>query len=269
MITILEREVMTQKFEIGDRVYFPVSKIKPKLERCDEQKYYMVFHKSEVVDIKDRSIKIKLIDGEISDWLSTKFAHKNIGIMIFNIGDGKSEQSLLNPLSESITQYCKLLVSDDYFVCHKIRTFQELKGFFKQEQGAYTHIILVGHGKKNAIKFVFDEWVHVDDIISAFNNDGFGEKLFISTCCETGYKDFSSSFSKSKTCTNLISPFHEVHGAIASQFTQTFLAFHFLKGETIRTAFKHARDYTPGSANFRLWDNGAILEGMKKPTKKS
>lgn len=60
---------------------------------------------------------------------------------------------------------------------------------------------------------------------------------------------------------HFIGPFHSVHGAVASQLAQTSLAFHLIEGESIGVAFKHAREYTPGSTSFRLWTNGKLKAG--------
>jgi hypothetical protein len=47
---------------------------------------------------------------------------------------------------------------------------------------------------------------------------------------------------------------------VASQFTQSYFAYHFLEGESPKVAFRHARDSTPGAVGFRLWRQGAWAE---------
>jgi hypothetical protein len=58
-----------------------------------------------------------------------------------------------------------------------------------------------------------------------------------------------------------VAPFHSVHGAIASQFCQSFFAFHLLVGETARVSFKHAEAAIPGATRFRLWEKGEVTGG--------
>ena len=49
---------------------------------------------------------------------------------------------------------------------------------------------------------------------------------FLSLCCQTGYAEFAKRFSAAPCCREIIAPFHSVHGAVASQFAQSFFAYH-------------------------------------------
>jgi hypothetical protein len=80
--------------------------------------------------------------------------------------------------------------------------------------------------------------------------------MFMSLCCNTGRADFAKVFSQSPCCGALVAPFGALHGAVASQFLQTFFGYHFLEGRTFRVAFKNARRNVPGGATFRIWQNG-------------
>lgn len=75
-------------------------------------------------------------------------------------------------------------------------------------------------------------------------------KTFISLCCKTGFKAFGGTYSEATICEYFIAPFHSVHGVVASQFCQSFLAYHLLDGETVGVAFRHAREATPGGGKF-------------------
>jgi hypothetical protein len=60
-------------------------------------------------------------------------------------------------------------------------------------------------------------------------------------------------------CDSYIGAFHSVHGAIASQFLQSFLIHHLLQGETTTVAFRHARERVSGGTSFRLWREGTLI----------
>jgi len=82
------------------------------------------------------------------------------------------------------------------------------------------------------------------------------KKTIISLSCETGRSTFAKEFSEIPTCGHLIAPFHSVHGAVASQFFQTYMCWHLLYGKSTMIAFKKAAETVPGKDIFRLWRNG-------------
>ena len=81
-------------------------------------------------------------------------------------------------------------------------------------------------------------------------------KNFISLCCNTDYKSFGGEMSRKAICNSFVAPFREVHGAVASQFCQTYLAHHLLEGVRPSVAFARARLAVPGGTSFRLWQGG-------------
>ena len=124
-------------------------------------------------------------------------------------------------------------------------------------------MVIVGHGSPEGIKFSVDEWVKSDVLDAALKVRGAPKIVFVSLCCQTGCKAAGGKLSEMAICSHFIAPFHSVHGAVASQFAQTFLAFHLLVGESAGVAFRHARKYTPGSTSFRLWEKGKLWAGPK------
>ena len=100
------------------------------------------------------------------------------------------------------------------------------------------------------------------DFARRLSSAGASPKTIISLCCETGRNPFASEFSALPFCDALIAPFHAVHGAVASQFFQSFLGLHLLKAESTTVAFKHANAAIPGRENFRLWRNGKHVRGL-------
>ncbi len=246
---------MAANFAEDDKVFVPASRL-PGL-----QGHPSAFYETRVAEVGNKKIKVNLTGGAISDWIGASLCQKNIGILLFTIGDLETETGLLDPLAKSVLQYCRLLVPDDYLRSYKVRSLAELKSIWLKDQAAYSHVLIVGHGSPDGIKFSVDGWVKSDALDAMLKIHGAPKKVFISLCCQTGYKAIGGRLSEMPICRHFIAPFHSVHGAVASQFAQTFLAFHLLEGESIGVAFKHASQYTPGSTSFRLWTNGNLKAG--------
>lgn len=248
---------MAGRFAVGDRVFVPSSKI-PGLDDLAS-----VFWESTVAEVANKKIKVDLRHGETSDWIGTSLCHKNIGVLILTFGDLQSEATLLDPLAKSVLQYCRLLVQDDYLRAYKIRSTKELKKIWSVEQLNYSHVIFIGHGSQQGYMFANNGWVSPEIIEKALKVRGAPRKVFISLCCQTGYADVGKPLSKMAISSHFIAPFHSVHGAVASQFAQTFLAHHLLDGKTTHVAFRHARESTPNGTSFRLWKNGNMTAGPR------
>ncbi|WP_230684658.1 hypothetical protein, partial [Pseudomonas putida] len=220
-----------------------------------------VVWETSVVAAEPGKVKVQLRQGAVSEWIGSGLCHRNIGILILTLGDLKTEQTLLDPLAKSVLQYCRLLVPDDHVKAYKIRSLAELKAIWSVEQANYSHVILIGHGSQDSLLLANEGWAGREAIAKAFQKRGAKKKVFISLCCKTGYQSLGGMLSKMAICSQFIAPFQSVHGAIASQFAQTFLAYHLLQGESTGVAFKHARESTPGSTSFRLWKKGKLKAG--------
>lgn len=241
----------------NEKVYVPASKFK-ELER-----YPTAFYPTRVLEVSGKKLKVLLPQGVTSDWIGSSLCHRNIGILILTIGDLETEHIVLDPLAKSVLQFCRLLGDDQAVRHYKIRTIEELKYIWQKEQALYSHVIFIGHGAKDALIFCESNNVTAAELEAATLLRGAPKKTFISLCCNTGYQAFGKAFSKATICEHLIAPFHAVHGVVASQFCQSFLAYHFLDGETVGVAFRRARKATPGGASFRLWENGVMTAGQK------
>ena len=231
----------------------------PCVEFTDLDNQPHAIYRTEVHEVRKRSVRVALPQGVISDWIASSHVHRELAISIFIIGDFETELSLLDPLAKSVLHYCRLLLPDDRVLLRKVRSLAEFGKWCSREANAYTHVILIGHGSHNGILFGMDgiaspQLIHAQ-IEPHFNS----AKYFISLCCETGYADFGRHFSNFRgVCRGLAAPFHSVHSAIASQFCQTLLADHLLNGYSFGVAFDHARDAVPGSDSFRLWQAGRM-----------
>lgn len=245
---------MATNLQVNDTVYVPTSL----LNLDPEKELPHALYTTKVVQVVDRSIRLRLPDGRPSDLVAKSSVHRNVGVLIFRVGDFETELATLDPLAKSILQYFRLLLPDDMVRLREVRSIEELRRYWGSDHGGYTHIVLVGHGRRDAISFGIDGWIDAEGLSNVLADANPSEKSFVSLCCATGYSDFSRSISEQAFCHGIVAPYHSVHAAVASQFCQTLFGYHFLQGETLRIAFKHARRAVPGGSIFRLWDSGRL-----------
>lgn len=219
-------------YQVGKTVFVPVSLLP------DGERYPTSLYQTSVTAVKDRSAKVRLRDGENSDWIATSKLHRNAGIVIVSVGDFGTEETLLNPLSKSVLQFCRLLLDDSSVTHLRVRAIGELGKWWRLNHAAYSYIVFIGHGAPDSIHFGYG---------GARTPEHFGMRVFsiaaerktvISLCCETGKATFSKKFSRLSSCGHLIAPFHSIHGAIASQFFQTYMCWQLLHGKSTTIAFK-------------------------------
>lgn len=248
---------MAQGLQVNARVYVPCSRVSG-LESVG-----VALFRTKVLEVGHKRVKVALRNGDPSEWIGASLVHRDVGILILNIGDFETELTLLDPLAKSVAQFCRLLVPDDQIRSLRVRSVIELQTVWRKEQAVYSHVVWIGHGKEDGVRFAVNGWVGAQSLVDAIRVHGATKKTYISLCCQTGYKSFGSVVSKSATCRNFLGPFHSVEGAIASQFCQTFLATHLLEGKTVGAAFRAARSLVPGSSSFRLWNSGKLKAGPK------
>jgi len=248
--------VAQSRLNIGDNVYVPRSRVGLHFDSPS------AFYKGAIQVLNKHSIRVSLPKGALSSSISKSVARKTLGVLILQIGDYETEVCLLKPLTKSILQYFRLLLSDDELRHFSVRSLSEFKSYWIKNHALISHVVLIGHGKNDSILFGQD-WIKAEAIRKDLEAINSTPKQFLSLCCQTGYAAFAKSFSNSQRCDSFIAPFHSIHGAMASQFCQTYFAHHLLRGQTTRTAFKQAREGTPNAAEYRLWRNGKLIAGAK------
>ena len=246
------------KFNEGDRVFVPNS-----LLGRDSAVFALL--EATVERVKKRSIWITPPGGE-STRVASALVHHAVQIAIYRIGDFQTELALLDPLLKSILHFCRLLLPEDALLVHEVRSLAELHHYQSLLNAAESHVILIGHGRKDAIQFGVDSWRCAGDVADAlFPSPGTGTGTSVlSLCCKTGYREFSQRLSRHKRCLQVIAPFTEVHGVVASQFCQTLFSQHLLEGKTPLVAFKKARAQVALGASFRIWRDGALVAGAAR-----
>ena len=246
---------MAQNLQVGEAVFVARSRLGLNLNSPS------AFHQTTVRELVDRSIKVDVPGGEWSKQVASSAVHRNIGVLIFRIGDYQTELSLLDQLAKSVLQFFRLMLPDDMIRLCEIRTVSELQHYWGQLHAAFSHVVVIGHGKEDGILFGSDDWVGAEQLMSVLAAANPSPKTFVSLCCKTGYAGFAKKFSAAEVCQALVAPFHSVHGAVASQFCQSFFGFHLLDGDTARIAFKHAGPSIPGGSHSRLWQDGELTDG--------
>lgn len=249
---------MARKLQIGETVYVPCSKVAG-LEGSG-----VALYRSRVEEVDGRKSKVSVSGATTSDWIGNSLLHKEVGILVINVGDFETEHILLDPLAKSVGQFCRLLVPDDQIRQVRVRSLEELKKVWKKEQAVYSHVIWIAHGSPDGIKFGVDGFVSAETLEQSLKIYKAPKKVYISLCCQTGYQSYGAVLSKATICSHFIGPFHSVAGAAASQFCQSFLAYHLFDGKTVGVAFKHARTNVPGGGSFRLWESGKLKAGPKQ-----
>lgn len=217
------------------------------------------FVRSPIFEIRKRSVRVE--HRGVSEWIASSKCQRSIGLLVVCIGDLETETGLLDPLSKSVTQFCRLLAPDDHVRFYKIRSIEELGTIWAREHAAYSHVILIGHGNGTALRFATNGWQGPDDLSPILDIPGAAPKSFISLACQAGQAAIGRPLSQMAVCGAYLGAFHSVQGAIASQFAQSFLNHNLLQGETTKVAFRHARDRVTGSTSFRLWRNGSLTAG--------
>lgn len=103
-MSIFEEQQAKTKFKVGDSIFVPVSQVEdqcPKLSSypfaCFNTTVKAIEGKSVICEFQGCTFKV-----------GKGVCHKNIGILILNIGDFETELTLLDPLTKSVLQYCRL-----------------------------------------------------------------------------------------------------------------------------------------------------------------
>jgi len=241
---------MAQNLVVGDRIFVPASML-------DVDDVPSAFVETQVQEVVARRVRIMFRDED--HLVASSRCQRNIGLLIICIGDLETEPTLLDPLSKTVTQFCRLLVPDDFVRFYKIRSVVELATIWSREHVNYSHVILIAHGNGSGVRFAVGGWQTAAQLEPVLDINGVGRKSFLNLACQAGQAPLGKPFSALNICDSYIGAFQSVHGAIASQFLQSFLIHHLLQGESTKVAFRHARERVSGGASFRLWRAGSLI----------
>ncbi|ABQ70412.1 hypothetical protein Swit_4069 [Rhizorhabdus wittichii RW1] len=241
---------MAKNLAVGEMIYVPAALV-------DVEDLPSAFLRTAVEDVAGRKVRITFRGAD--HWIASSRCQRNVGLLIICISDWATEATLLDPLSKTVLQFCRLLVPDDQVRFYKVRSIAELRAIWVREHATYSHVILIGHGNGSAVQFANDRWQTAAQLDPVLSIPGAAAKYFVNLACQGGQAPLGKPFSSLEVCDSYIGAFHSVHGAIASQFLQSFLIHHLLQGETTKVAFRHARERVSGGTSFRLWRHGALI----------
>lgn len=240
-------------FNVNDTVYVPRSLLG--LDENDVSPFYRTVIRERV----QRSVRVDLPNGNLSELIATSRISDNFGILIIRVGDF-NEEGLIDPLAKSILNYARMLLPGDSVKLVELRTQAEFSVLWAKYHGMCKQVILIGHGSNRGFYFGNDE-VLAADFVNLLEAPGPTQKEYISLACQTGYAAFGQTVSQSAVVSRFIAPFHSVHGCVASLFASTYLHERILASCSPKIAFNHARSDLLGAASFRLWTNGNLTAG--------
>jgi hypothetical protein len=243
---------MAQNLQPGERVFVPTSLLP------NPTQYGVALIQRDVLTVADRSATLDLGGAVASPPIATSKLHRNLGILVIRVGDLETEPVLLDPLAKSILHFARLFVDDSFVYLLQVRSLAELEAWLPANAARFSHVVLIGHSDANGLKFAIGGFTAPAALANLLGPNPAHRLTFISLACESGRASFAQSFSRLPFCEALVAPFHSVHGAIASQYCQSFFAHLLLLGETLAVAHRHAREHTPGSTSVRLWQAGAL-----------
>jgi hypothetical protein len=244
---------MAKNLREGDTVLVPTSLLP------NSNQYGTVLTRRRILEMQDRKARVDLKDGSASDLLPKSKLHKNLGILVLRIGDFDTEATLLDPLAKSILHFARLFLDDSFARLLQVRSVAELTAWLPPNVAAFSHLVVVGHCNGAALKLGVDGFVQPVGLASICGTPPQSKVTVISLACESGKDTFAQGFSQLPFCEALIAPFQTLHGAIASQYCQSFFARLLVQGQSTAVAHRNARDATPGSTSFELWKNGKMM----------
>lgn len=234
-------------FQVGQSVWVPAAHL-----GTDDG---FAMRKRVVREVRDRSVLVDHEDGSTVVIPSSK-AHADVGVLVLSVGDLATETSLIDPLSKSVLQYLRLLLPDDQIRRERVRTMAELSEVWATNHGMASHVVLIAHGGPTAVRFVDPGWVDAAALRQVLEQPNIRPKEFLSLACLTGRAEFAKPFSLSLACRSFLGPFQSVHGALASQYCQSFFTARFLAGKSTKVAYRTAAKGIAVGTHFRLWRDG-------------
>lgn len=202
--------------------------------------------------------------GSVS--IASRLVHPSpLAVLLLRLGELETETTLLDPLSKSVLQFLRLLLPDDAITTLNARTPDEIQVFMQASGAAFSHVVLVGHGRKDALKLPGGKWLPVADFVELIAQAQ-NVRYVISLACRTGLTDFGRGMTIGASPLELVGPTGEVHGATASLFAQQLLAEHLLDSKEFPAAVRRANAAVRGTT-FAHWRNG-VKNSVQKPGRK-
>ena len=173
----------------------------------------------------------------------------NPGFLVIVLGQVEAEAPLeqagyaLHASIQSMFADCGIPV-----MFERMRTFIELQKSIETFRGVCSHIVLIGHGEVDGIKFLDrDEFVSGAELAEIFECfEDCSPIQVISLCCHSGIQSIAGDISKAESVAEVIAPQAPFHVQWAVHFVSGYLLEFFLHGSTVddavaKAAFNPAR----------------------------
>jgi hypothetical protein len=131
---------MARNLTVDEEVYVPRARLGIDVNAPS------ALYKTHVREVVARSVRVDLPNG--AGWsrpIASSAVHRNVGVLVVRIGDFDTEFALLDPLAKSVLQYFRVLLAEAVELC-EVRSMVEFRQFWTAHHGAYSHVILIGHG---------------------------------------------------------------------------------------------------------------------------
>ncbi|ARR52635.1 hypothetical protein HY78_03825 [Rhizorhabdus wittichii DC-6] len=168
---------MAKNLAVGEMIYVPAALV-------DVEDLPSAFLRTAVEDVAGRKVRITFRGAD--HWIASSRCQRNVGLLIICIGDWATEATLLDPLSKTVLQFCRLLVPDDQVRFYKVRSIAELRAIWVREHATYSHVILIGHGNGSAVQFANDRWQTAAQLDPVLSIPGAAAKYFVNLACQGG-----------------------------------------------------------------------------------
>lgn len=240
------------KFRIDDTILVPSTAL-------DWPDAPLAMVERRVLAQQDRKVKVDGKPGGSERWVASRRAHKDVHVLVLRLGDIDSESSLLDPIADSLHQHLRLLLTDSRVDVWRIRTVAELKHWWSKHHAILTHVVLVCHGRADALKVVGDApWIsgaELGALLDQWSPES-QPKEVISVGCMNGRAGFAKALSKADCVKRVVGPYQTVHGSVALSYCHQYFGSLLLDGVTTKNARNKAARSLPGGSHFVTWTNG-------------
>jgi hypothetical protein len=224
------------------------------------------------------------LDDAGSIWLPNQVLD-NPGFLVLQIGDWDQEITVdraakaIHGSLESLFAACGVRVD------HELRrTPGELSAYMQYARDLYSHIILIGHGSPEGLKFRSTSNVEPEDetsderlrrlnlvsmqrVVDLLGCDlGCRDVQIVSLCCYSGCDEFGSALSRAKNVTEVIAPSGTVDMRWAAHFVTNYFLRVFVNDKPVDEAVREAAvgccgqpDENSAFVPMRLWRAGELV----------
>ena len=239
-----------------DNYYIPAFKIPDYDEYCPIVSVWGTFQ-------KDGSFLFHSPWGELSVQPSELI--KNAGYLVLEIGAVEQEHTV-STAATAVYESLHALFSacHDIVSFERIRTSVELSEYLKLYRCNYSHIILIGHGDENAIKFLDKNGpIRGNELAGLLGADAHKNPIqILSLCCHSGCEENARALSNAEKVTEVLAPSDTFDLRWSVHFILGYFLNIYLLGKSLNEAVCEAA-LDKSSTPMTIWQNGEKIYQCK------